>query len=58
VTISAERERLLFYHYDVQRRLDGDPAGPPPPDSRCSGRNHDCPNNMDVISMRHGHARL
>ena len=22
-----------FYHYDVQRWLDGDPAGPPPPPS-------------------------
>ena len=42
-----------FYHYDVQRWLDGDPAGPPPPESRCSGRNHDWShlNNMDVISM-------
>ena len=42
-----------FYHYDVQRWLDGDPAGPPPPESRRSGRNHDWShlNNMDVISM-------
>ncbi len=42
-----------FYHYDVQRWLDGDPAGPPPPDSRRYGRNHDWThlNNMDVISM-------
>jgi hypothetical protein len=42
-----------FYHYDVQRWLDGDPAGPSPPDARRSGRNHDWMhlNNMDVISM-------
>jgi hypothetical protein len=42
-----------FYHYDVQRWLDGDPAGPPPPDSRRSGRNHQWThlNNMDVVSM-------
>ena len=42
-----------FYHYDVQRWLDGDPAGPPAPDSRRSGRNHEWShlNNMDVISM-------
>ncbi len=42
-----------FYHYDVRRWLEGDPAGPPPPDSRRGGRN--CAwthlNNMDVISM-------
>jgi Glycosyl hydrolase family 63 C-terminal domain len=42
-----------FYHYDVQRWLDGDPAGPPPPVSRGHGRNHEWVhlNNMDVISM-------
>jgi hypothetical protein len=42
-----------FFHYDVQRWLDGDPAGPPPPESRRYGRNHDWThlNNMDVISM-------
>jgi hypothetical protein len=28
-----------FYHYDVHEWLDGDPAGPPPPDSRRTGRN-------------------
>ncbi len=28
-----------FYHYDVDEWLEGDPAGPPPPDSRLSGRN-------------------
>src|SRR5262249_3388907 len=42
-----------FFHYDVQRWLDGDPAGPPPPQQRPFGRNHNWPhlNNMDVISM-------
>ncbi len=42
-----------FFHYDVRRWLDGDPAGPPPPDARRSGRNHDWNhlNNIDVISM-------
>src|SRR5205085_6331585 len=42
-----------WYHYDVERWLDGDPAGPPPPDSRRGGRNHDWMhlNNMDVVSM-------
>ena len=28
-----------FYHYDVERWLDGDPAGPPPPPSGSAGRN-------------------
>jgi len=42
-----------FFHYDIRRWLDGDPAGPPPPDSRRQGRNSDWMhlNNMDVISM-------
>jgi hypothetical protein len=42
-----------FFHYDVQRWLDGDPAGPPPPESRRYGRNHDWThlNNMDIVSM-------
>jgi hypothetical protein len=42
-----------FYHYDVRRWLDGDPAGPPPPAARLGGRNHDWPhlNNLDVVSM-------
>jgi len=42
-----------FYHYDVRRWLEGDPAGPPPPDGRRGGRNHEWThlNNMDVISM-------
>jgi hypothetical protein len=42
-----------FFHYDVRRWLDGDPAYPPPPAQRLSGRNHDWAhlNNRDVISM-------
>ena len=42
-----------FYHYDIRRWLDGDPAGPTPPAGRNRGRNHDWThlNNMDVISM-------
>jgi Glycosyl hydrolase family 63 C-terminal domain len=42
-----------FYHYDVRAWLDGDPAGPPPPESRKKGRNHEWFNlyNADVISM-------
>jgi hypothetical protein len=42
-----------FYHYDVRNWLDGDPAGPPPPKERLSGRNHEWTQlyNDDVISM-------
>ncbi|HET8606216.1 MAG TPA: hypothetical protein VFL66_04220 [Gaiellaceae bacterium] len=42
-----------FYHYDVLRWLDGDPAGPTPPAQRLSGRNAGWThlNNLDVISM-------
>jgi hypothetical protein len=42
-----------FFHFDVRRWLDGDPAGPSPPESRRLGRNHEWThlNNMDVISM-------
>ena len=42
-----------FYHYDVERWLDGDPAGPAPPPERWSGRNHEWMhlNNLDVVSM-------
>jgi hypothetical protein len=42
-----------FYHYDVRRWLDGDPAQPPPPAERLTGRNAHWRhlNNMDVISM-------
>jgi len=42
-----------FYHLDVRTWLDGDPAGPPPPEGRKKGRNHEWSNlyNADVISM-------
>src|SRR5450432_817720 len=42
-----------FYHYNVQQWLDGDPAGPPPPDVRKTGRNHEWKhlNNDEVILM-------
>jgi hypothetical protein len=42
-----------FYHFDVRTWLDGDPAGPPPPESRKKGRNHEWGDlyNADVISM-------
>src|SRR5206468_9550508 len=45
-----------FYHYVVKDWLEGDPAQPPPPASRLSGRNHDWPHlhNRDVISMPEG----
>ncbi len=42
-----------FFHFDVRRWLEGDPAYPPPPAERLSGRNHEWThlNNRDVISM-------
>ncbi len=42
-----------FFHYDVERWLTGDPAGPPPPPGRERGRNAGWRhlNNHDVISM-------
>jgi hypothetical protein len=42
-----------FYHYDVDRWLQGDPAGPAPPEARTKGRNAAWRhlNNADVISM-------
>jgi hypothetical protein len=42
-----------FFHYDVRRWLDGDPAGPPPPASRRGGRNREWTHlyNDDVVSM-------
>ncbi len=42
-----------FYYYDVSHWLQGDPAGPPPPGSRRSGRNVHWShlNNADVLSM-------
>jgi hypothetical protein len=30
-----------YYEYSVREWLDGDPAGPPPPESRKQGRNHE-----------------
>jgi hypothetical protein len=61
----AEEARLLrqalagmlwtkqFFHFDVDRWLDGDPARPAPPEERKHGRNHEWRhlNNADVISM-------
>jgi hypothetical protein len=42
-----------FYHYDVSRWADGDPAYPPPPANRAGGRNQEWRHlyNEDVISM-------
>jgi hypothetical protein len=42
-----------FYHYDVERWLEGDPTEPLPPEQRLHGRNSDWIhlNNHDVISM-------
>jgi hypothetical protein len=42
-----------FYHFDVRTWLEGDPAGPPPPESRKRGRNREWSNlyNADIISM-------
>ena len=40
-----------WFHYDVEQWLDGDPAGPPPPEGRDRGRNHEWRhlNTADVI---------
>jgi hypothetical protein len=42
-----------WYHYDVQRWLEGDPAHPPPPETRKGGRNHQWTHfyTDDVLSM-------
>jgi hypothetical protein len=42
-----------FYHFVVRDWLSGDPAQPPPPADRVSGRNREWPHlyNADVISM-------
>lgn len=42
-----------FYHYDVEKWLEGDSAQPTPPSSRKRGRNRDWKhlNNADIISM-------
>ncbi len=45
-----------FYHYVVRDWLEGDPAQPPPPASRLTGRNAEWKHlyNRDVISMPEG----
>ena len=42
-----------FYHYVVERWLDGDPGQPKPPPPRLSGRNHDWRHlfNDDILSL-------
>lgn len=42
-----------FYYYVVEEWLKGDPAGPPPPGSRISSRNHEWIHlyNDDILSM-------
>ena len=42
-----------FYHYVQREWLDGDPAGPPPPEQRKKGRNREWSHlyNADIISM-------
>ena len=42
-----------FFHYDVEKWLDGDALQPPPPAARLRGRNREWRhlNNADVISM-------
>jgi hypothetical protein len=42
-----------WFHYDVEQWLDGDPAGPPPPEHRRHARNREWRhlNNADVITV-------
>ena len=42
-----------FYHLDLRTWLDGDPAGPPPPEERKRGRNREWDHlyNEDIVSM-------
>jgi len=42
-----------FYHYVIEKWIDGDPATPKPPSERAKGRNHEWGHlyNADVISM-------
>jgi hypothetical protein len=63
--IAADRQNVMrqalagllwskqFYHYDLDRWLKGDPAGPEPARERLNGRNHEWRHlyNADVISM-------
>jgi hypothetical protein len=41
------------YHFEIDEWLEGDPAGPPPPDQRTEGRNTEWRHlhNLDVVSM-------
>jgi len=61
--LSAEDERIQrqafaglmwskqFYHYDVDRWLEGDPAQPDPPEGRWRNRDWEHLHNSDVVSM-------
>ena len=42
-----------FYYFNIHLWLKGDPAQPPPPEGRNSGRNHDWSHldNMNIVSM-------
>ena len=42
-----------FYDYNIEKWLNGDPTGPPPPAQRKKGRNHNWRhlNSADIISM-------
>ena len=42
-----------FYHYNVNKWLKGDPAQPPPPPERLTGRNHEWVHldNAEIVSM-------
>jgi hypothetical protein len=42
-----------FYYYVIKEWLDGDPVGPPPPEQRKSGRNHEWTHlySEDILSM-------
>jgi len=40
-----------FYHYDVDRWLEGDPAQPDPPEGRWRNRDWEHLHNSDVVSM-------
>ena len=42
-----------YYNFDVRRWLEGDPAQPPPPEQRKSGRDRDWQHlsNSDIVSM-------
>jgi hypothetical protein len=64
-TVTADQSQIMrqalgglmwskqFYHYDINRWIKGDPAGPDVPKERVSGRNHEWHHlyNADVISM-------